>query len=91
MHNMQHFYLTLRWPLYDLESRISWFVIDTTIFSPDFESTKWDKSNEPTIIQIGQIEAEIFVISMFGSKPIDLYRKNMFFYFSSNVATALIH
>ena len=58
-----------------------------TIFSPDFESTNWDESNEPKIIQVGQIEAGIFVISIFGTKPIDLYRKKMFFHFSSDVAT----
>ena len=58
-----------------------------TIVSHDFKITNLDKSQELKIIQIGQIEAEIFVIPIIGSKPKDLYRENMFFHFSSNVAT----
>ena len=34
--------------------------------SLDLASTNLDKFNEPKIIQIGQIEAEIFTISILG-------------------------
>ena len=66
--------MILSWPLYDLESGNSWFVKDMTILSHDFERTSLDKYNEPRIIQIEQIEAEIFAISISESKPVDLYR-----------------
>ena len=46
--------------LYDLKSGNSGFVINTTIFSHTFVSTKGNESNEPMIVQIGQLEAEIF-------------------------------
>ena len=65
--------------MYDLESGNSWFAIDLTIVSHDF--------NEPKIIQIGQIEAKILAISICAPKPIDLYRNTMFFDFSSDVTT----
>ena len=87
MHNMQHFCLTLSWPLYDLESRNTWSVIYMTILSLDLASTMWDKFNEPKIIKIGHLEAEILNILILGSKSIDLNRKNSFFHFSSYIAT----
>ena len=87
MHNMQHFCLTLSWPLYDLESRNSWSVIYVTILSLDLASTTWDKFKEPQIIKIGHLEAEILDILILGSKSIDLNRKNSFFHFSSYMAT----
>ena len=71
--------MTLSCPLYDLESENNWFVIDMTIFTLDSESTNLDKSNESKIIQIGQIEAQIFVIQIFGSKPKDWNRKKYVF------------
>ena len=58
-----------------------------TILSLGLASTKWGESNDPKIIEIGQLEAEISAIVILGSKSIDLYRKNMFFDFSFNVAT----
>ena len=70
------------WPWVDLYMILkvekNWYVIDMTIFAPDYKSINWDESNEPKIIQIGQIEAEIFAISIFGSESKDLYRKNVF-------------
>ena len=50
-----------------------------TILSLGLASTKWDESNESMIIQIKQLEAEIFAIVILVSKSIDLYRKNRFF------------
>ena len=76
----------MRWPLYDLQGGSSWFVEYMTIYLHDFESADLNKSNEPKITQIGQIEAEILAIVIFGSKPMVLYRKYMFFDFSSIVA-----
>ena len=46
-----------------------------TVSSLDVASTNLDKSNEPKITQIRQLEAVIFAISIFESKSIDLYRK----------------
>ena len=50
-------------------------------------STNLDKFNEHKIIKIGPLEAEIFDILILGSRPIDLYRKKLFFHFSSYAAT----
>ena len=58
-----------------------------TVCSLDLVSTNLDNSNDPKSIYIGQSEVEIFIILIFGSRSIDLYRKNMFFHFSSDVAT----
>ena len=57
-----------------------------TILSLGSAGNKLDKSNELKIIQIGQLEAEIFTISFLSSDQ-KIYTENCFFYFPYDVAT----
>ena len=61
--------MTLKVEIFDL------LYIYITISSLGLASTKWDESNESKIIQIRQLEAEIFAIVILGSKSIDLQKK----------------
>ena len=64
--------------VYDLEGENSWFVIYVTGLSLDLASTNTDKFEEPKIIKIWQLEAEILKLQFF-------IQKKRFFHFSSYV------
>ena len=84
---IQHFRLIKRCPLNDLEVGNSLSVIYMTVLSLELASINLDNSNEPKIIKIGKLEADIFDILSLGSRPIALCRKIGFSGFSSYVAT----